>query len=115
MPILSRLVYSAYVLVGVSMVVALSVSIAEGLGARPSFDIQSLMFDPLYLFLIYLGCFAVAPALSAHLRISGDEPLRTPPARPPFGYAVRSFALVLGGLALSGLVALLIFLLEKFV
>ena len=114
MPIFRRLVYSAYVFVAVNMVVMLLLSVAEGVGAGRDFDIQALMRNPVYLCVVYLGSFAAAPALSARMRISGDDSRPTTKGNAPFGYAVRSLALVFTGLALAAILALVLFMLSKF-
>ena len=113
MPIFKRLRYALYVLIAVTMIVMLALSIGEGIGFIRGINVQRLMFHPLYFLPVYAVGLLFAPTLSARMPISGDQPNPTPNTKPPFGYTVRTLALVALGLLLAVLANLIVFLLGK--
>ena len=113
MPIFKRLRYALYVHIAVTMIVALALSIGEGIGFIRGVDVQRLMFHPLYFLPVYAIGFLLAPMLSARTPISGDRPNPTPSAKPPFDYTARTLALVALGLLLAVMANLAVFLLGK--
>ncbi len=114
MPVFKRLRYAMYILIAVTMVVVLLLSIGEGLGFVRGFDVQRLMFHPLYLLPVFAIGFAIAPALSERMPISGDLPNPSSSGKPPLGYTVRTLALVVLGLILAMLVNLVVLAIGKF-
>ena len=114
MPLFKRLRYALYVLIVVTMVVLLALSLGEGVGLVRGFDVERLMFHPALHPAVYAIGFAIAPALSERLPISGDLPGLNRGGKPPFGYTVRSLLLVVSGLVLAVLLGVALFLVERF-
>ncbi|MES2993458.1 MAG: hypothetical protein V4844_18690 [Pseudomonadota bacterium] len=113
MQIFRRMRYSLYLLIAFTMVVGLTLSIGEGVGFIRGVSMQRLVFHPLYFVPVLLIGFALAPLLSERLPISGDQPTPSPSGKAPFGYAVRTFALMALGLALALLANLVVFLIGR--
>jgi hypothetical protein len=114
MPIFKRLKYAMYILIAVTMVFVLALSIGEGVGFIRGLNVERLMFHPLYVLPVFIIGFALAPALSERMPISGDQSNPSSSAKARFGYTVRTLALVALGLALALFAALVVFLFGKF-
>lgn len=118
MPIFKRLTYALYTLIATTMIVALALSVGEGIWVVRDFNARSLLLNPLYILVVYSVGFALAPTLHESMPISGDaqredvgSKVRT---KQPFGYGVRVVALAATGLVLALFANLIVFLLGRF-
>lgn len=114
MSILSRLKYAMCVLIAVTMILMLSLSVGQGVGITYSFDIQGMMSNPFYFVPVFVVGFAVAPALSERMPVSGDPSTPVQHGKASYGYTARTLLLVLGGLGLALLANLAVFFFGKF-
>lgn len=114
MSIFGRTKYAMYVLIAVTMIVMLTLSIAEGMGILRGFDIQDLMSNPYFFVPVFVAGFAVAPLLSERMPTSGDRSMTEQERKRSIGYTARMLLLVVGGLALALLVNLFVYLLGRF-
>ena len=114
MSFFARFKYALHLLVAVTMILILTLAVFEGLGFITDFNVQKLMFHPLYFLLVFAIAFALAPVLFERMPISGDVPRESPDAKPPFGYATRVVTLAFLALVLALLASLVAFLLGKF-
>ena len=93
MPIFKRIKYALYLLIAATMTLTLALGIGESLGFIRNFDVQTLMFNPLYWLPVYAISFAVAPMLSDNMPISGDQRPSTS-GGPHVSYTMRVALLV---------------------
>lgn len=114
MPIFKRLTYALYILIATSMIVALAMSIGEGIGIVRDFNAQSVILHPAYLLVVYGIGFALASSLHESMPISCDSPRVEVGSKQPFGYGVRVVALAAMGLVLALLASLIVYLLGRF-
>jgi len=114
MPIVNRLRYAFYVLIGVTMIVMLALSIGEGIGYVRGVNVERLMLHPLYFLPVLAVGYLVAPILFERIPISGDEDDSNADAKTRGRYTVRSIVLAALGLLLALVANLVVFLFEKF-
>jgi hypothetical protein len=115
MPLLTRLRYALYLAIvsaaAASLIVALAS--ADAVGLLPGSAFQAL-FSPFFFLVVYAAAFVLAPWVARRLPIADDPPRSTPSGKQPFGYSLRSLALVAIGLALAMLANLVVLLLGRF-
>jgi hypothetical protein len=109
MSILGRMKYAMYVLIAVTMIVMLTLSIAEGLGALHGFDIQGLMANPYFFVPVFVAGVVVAPFVSERMPTSGDGGVTEEERKRSVGYAARMLLLVVGGMSLVIFATLIVF------
>lgn len=114
MTIFSRMKYAMYALIAATMIVMLTLGIAEAAGVLRGFDIQSLMFNPFYLVSVFVVGLVIAPALSKRLPVSGDPPEGEQNGKPTLNYTARTLLIVVVGLLLAVLVNLVVSLVGRF-
>ena len=96
------------------MIVVLALSVGEGVGLVRQFNAQALMFNPLYILIMYAVGLSLAPKLYESTPISGDAPRKDLGLKQPLGYGLRVAVLAAMGLVLALFANLIAYLLGEF-